>query len=148
MASVTQSDGKFPAHSQVEQVVLPHIWSLSDNAIKIVTTCLMIFDGLLSSALFILAYWLRHPAEPPFLPGKWQIGPIVSHIGFHPGFGPYLSVLYFVPFIQIVTFSYRGLYRVRGEFSFLDDFINIFKAISTGMLLTTMIAFFYRGGFE
>src|SRR5262245_21871967 len=144
MASVSQPDGKSlqPPHSEVQQVVLPHLWSLSETAIKIITICLVVFDGLLSSALFILAYWLRHPAEPPFLAGNWQLGPFVFHIGFHPGFAPYLSVLYFIPFIQLATFGYRGLYRVRGEFSFLEDFINILKAVTTGLLLTTMIAFF------
>jgi exopolysaccharide biosynthesis polyprenyl glycosylphosphotransferase len=135
MASVTQSDGK-----SIEQVALPHLWTLSDTAIKIITISLVVFEGLLSSALFILAYWMRHPSEPPFV-GKW-------HLAFHPSFAPYLSVLYFVPFIQVAASSYRGLYRVRGEFSFIEDFINIFKATSTGFLLTTLIAFFYRGGFE
>src|SRR5262245_65103978 len=66
---------------------------------------------------------------------------------FPPSFYPYLSVLYFTPLIQVGAFGYRGLYRVRGEFSFSDDFINIFKAISIGALLVTVIAFFYRGGF-
>ena len=34
--------------------------------------------------------------------------------GFEAHYAPYLSVLYFVPLIQAVTFWHRGLYRVRG----------------------------------
>jgi hypothetical protein len=152
MSSVTRPDTKaiHPPHSEVEQVALPHLWPLGDSAIKIITVCLAVFEGLLAAALFILAYWMRHSNETPFLAGEWQIGlfEVSLPYDFHPTFAPYLSVLYFVPFIQIATFGYRGMYRLRGEFSFLEDFINIFKAISIGFLMTTMIAFFFRGGFE
>jgi exopolysaccharide biosynthesis polyprenyl glycosylphosphotransferase len=152
MSSVTRPDTKtiHPPHSEVEQVALPQLWPLGDSAIKIITACLVVFEGLLAAALFMFAYWMRHPDETLFLAGQWRIGPfeVPFPFDFHPTFAPYLSVLYFVPLIQIATFGYRGLYRLRGEFSFIEDFINIFKAISIGLLLTTMIAFFYRGGFE
>ena len=125
---------------------LPHLLPLSEHTIKIITAGLVIFDGLLAAALFILAYWLRHPSESPFVFARSLAG-ISLPLGFHPRFDPYLSVLYFVPFIQIASFWYRGLYRVRGEFSFSEDFINIFKAVSIGSLLVAVIAFFYRGGY-
>jgi exopolysaccharide biosynthesis polyprenyl glycosylphosphotransferase len=122
---------------------------LSEHAIKIITAGLVVFDGLLAGILFILAYWIRHPEKPIFLTVEKSLGAIGLSLpyGFHSSFDPYLSVIYFVPLIQIATFWYRGLYRVRGEFSFSEDFINIFKAISIGALLVTVIAFFYRGGF-
>jgi exopolysaccharide biosynthesis polyprenyl glycosylphosphotransferase len=37
---------------------------------------------------------------------------------------------------------------VRGEFSFVDDAIRIFKATGIGTLLIVAVAFLYRGGFE
>ncbi|MDX2033865.1 MAG: sugar transferase [Blastocatellia bacterium] len=127
---------------------MPHLLPLSDHSIKIITALLVFFDGVLSAGLFVVGYLLRHPekrvfADAPDGPAAFPWLPP----GFHADFDPYLSVLYFVPWIQIACFWYRGLYRVRGEFSFSEDFINIFKAISTGALLVTVIAFFYRGGF-
>ncbi len=155
MSSLTRSNSKaFPAnHSDVYSkarerpriLLLP----LSDHAIKIITAALVIFDGLLAALLFIFAYWIRHPEKTIFLTVEQSLGFVALRLpyNFHPDFDPYLSVLYFVPLIQIATFWYRGLYRVRGEFSFSEDFINIFKAVSIGALIATVIAFFYRGGF-
>ena len=139
MSLLSQSNSKTirAAREAAHSPALPHLLPLSDHAIKFITALLVLFDGALAAGLFIAAYLLRHPGARVF----GETG------GFHPDFDPYLSVLYFVPGIQIASFWYRGLYRVRGEFSFSEDFINIFKAISTGALLVTVIAFFYRGGF-
>jgi exopolysaccharide biosynthesis polyprenyl glycosylphosphotransferase len=151
MSLITQSNGKaFPAsRTTLHQTTLPQLWPLSEHAIKIITVGMVIFDGLLAAILFILAYWLRHLDEPPFIFAQWHVGPFLISLpnAFHPHFAPYLSVLYFIPLIQIAMFGQRGLYRIRGEFSFSEDFINIFKAISIGSLMLTFIAFFYRGGF-
>src|SRR5262245_31749872 len=124
-------------------------WPLSEYLIKVISVGLVVFDGALAVLLFILAYWLRNPEEPIFTFSRIDLGLLSLSLpyAFHPSFDPYLSVLYFTPLIQAGAFGYRGLYRVRGEFSFSDDFINIFKAISIGALLVTVIAFFYRGGF-
>jgi exopolysaccharide biosynthesis polyprenyl glycosylphosphotransferase len=151
MSLITQSNSRaVPAsHINVHRKTLPRLWPLSEHAIKIITVGLMIFDGLLAGMIFILAFWVRHPGEPPFILAQQHIGPLAVTLpsAFHPRFAPYLSVLYFIPFIQIAMFHQRGLYRVRGEFSFSEDFINIFKAISIGSLIITFIAFFYRGGY-
>ncbi len=151
MSLITQSNSKaFPGSNvNARRKTLPQLWPLSEHAIKIITIGLVIFDGLLAAMLFILAFWIRHPSEPLFIFAQQHLGPLVlsAPSAFHPRFAPYLSVLYFIPFIQIAMFGQRGLYRVRGEFSFSEDFINIFKAISIGSLLLTFIAFFYRGGF-
>jgi exopolysaccharide biosynthesis polyprenyl glycosylphosphotransferase len=133
----------------VRRPVFTQILPFSEHAIKLITSGLIIFESLLAAALFVLAYWLRHPEETLFLWAERQIGTIVVSLpyAFPPKFAPYLSVLYFVPLIHVLTFWYRGLYRVRGEFSFTEDFIQIFKAVSIGALLVTVLAFFYRGGF-
>lgn len=118
-------------------------FSLSDHAIKIIIAALVVVDGVVAAALFVLAYWLRQH-DYVFLATARQLGPLTISlpVGFHSGFRPYLSVLYFVPFVQIATFWYRGLYTLRGEFSLAEDFINIFKAVSIGSLLITVLAFF------
>ena len=133
-----------------ELVSLPEsswrLFPLTEPSIKLITIGLVLFDGLLAMALFVLAYWLRHPGHQVWFEAQHPWLPFLPY-SFHYEFGPYLSVLYFVPFIQVALFWYRGLYRVRGEFSFSDDVINIFKAHSVGALLVTVSAFFYRGGF-
>ncbi len=119
---------------------------LTEHTIKLITLGAVLFDGLLAAGLFVAAYWLRHPDKTLFIETKSPLLPWLPYT-FHYEFWPYLSVLYFVPLIQAACFGYRGLYRLRGEFSFSDDFINIFKAASIGALLVTVTAFFYRGGF-
>src|SRR5262245_1650680 len=155
MSSITQSGSKtFATKKSEPRITAPPryrllIWPLSEHAIKIITAGLVIFDGALAALLFILAYLLRNSAETIFITAQKDFGLLSLSLpyAFHPRFDPYLSVIYFVPLIQIATFWYRGLYRIRGEFSFSEDFINVFKAISIGALLVTVIAFFYRGGF-
>src|SRR5262247_2619715 len=154
MASLMQSDSNTLTTEKSEaKVTVPRdrllTWPLSEYLIKVISVGLVVFDGALAVLLFILAYWLRNPEEPIFSFSRIDLGLLSLSLpyAFHPSFDPYLSVLYFTPLIQVSAFGYRGLYRVRGEFSFSDDFINIFKAISIGALLVTVIAFFYRGGF-
>src|SRR5262247_816612 len=154
MASLMQSDSNTLTTEKSEaKVTVPHdrllTWPLTEHLIKVISVGLIVFDGALAVLLFILAYWLRNPEEPIFIFSRIDFGLLSLSLpyAFHPSFDPYLSVLYFTPLIQVAAFGYRGLYRVRGEFSFSDDFINIFKAISIGALLVTVIAFFYRGGF-
>lgn len=148
MSSLSSSNSK-AIKTDAHRQALPHILPLGEYSIKAITGLLVIFDGMLAGVLFMLAFWLRHPEKSFLLWAEWHIGSLELRLpnGFQPHYAPYLSVLYFVPVIQVITFWYRGLYRVRGEFSFSEDFINIFKAISIGALLVTMLAFFYRGGF-
>ena len=63
-------------------------------------------------------------------------------------FAPYGALLVFVVAIRLLSFRYYDLYRVRGEFSFVDDGIRIFKAAAIGSLLIVAAAFLYRGGFQ
>src|SRR5499426_132735 len=154
MASLMQSDSNtLKAEKSEARITAPKhrllTWPPGEHLIKVISVGLVVFDGALAVLLFIIAYWLRNPEEPIFIFSRIDLGflPLSLPSAFHPSFDPYLSVLYFTPLIQVGAFGYRGLYRVRGEFSFSDDFINIFKAISIGALLVTVIAFFYRGGF-
>src|SRR5215813_55511 len=108
MSSLLQSNSKpFPtAKAEPRHSALPHLLPLSEHTIKLITTGLVIFDGLLTSVLFILAYLLRHLGEPLILFDQNHFS-LELLSGTHPRFGPYLSVLYFVPLIQIATFWYH-----------------------------------------
>lgn len=63
-------------------------------------------------------------------------------------FEPYASLLLFVILIRLLALRYYDLYRLRGEFSFVDDALRIFKATAIGSLLIVAAAFLYRGGFR
>jgi len=63
-------------------------------------------------------------------------------------FAPYGALLIFVILIRLLTYHYYGLYRLRGEFSLVEDSVKIFKATAIGSLLIVAAAFLYRGGFQ
>ena len=61
-------------------------------------------------------------------------------------FAPYAVLLPFIIPIRLLLLRYYDLYRVRGEFSFVEDMARIFKAAAIGSLLIVAAAFMYRGG--
>lgn len=92
---------------------------------------LVIVDALAAALSFMLAFYVRERVSV-----------------FAPAFAPYGALLLFVVIIRLLSFRYCDLYRVRGEFSFVDDAIRIFKATAIGSLLIVAAAFLYRGGFQ
>ncbi|HEX5964968.1 MAG TPA: sugar transferase [Pyrinomonadaceae bacterium] len=100
---------------------------------------LVVADSLASAISFILAFTLREGVSA-FAPGSW--------VAWSEDFAPYGALLLFVVAIRLLAFRYCDLYRVRGEFSFVDDWMRIFKATAIGSLLIVAAAFLYRGGFE
>ncbi len=97
-------------------------------AVKI---ALVIADALIAVSSFMLAFYVREGVS------VWSAR-----------FAPYAALLMFVVAIRLLSFRYCDLYRVRGEFSFVDDGIRIFKAAAIGSLLIVAVAFLYRGGFQ
>jgi len=103
---------------------------------------LALVDFIASALVFILAFRMRqdahvfHWAESQFLP-----------VGFHLEFEPYLPLLLFAPVVKIFCLRRIGLYRLRGEFAFSDDFIRILKASTQAFLVMVLIAFLFRQGF-
>src|SRR5688572_15134260 len=96
-------------------------------------------DAFAAALSFIFAFMLREGGSAFATSGglKWS-----------EAFEPYGALLLFVVAIRLLSFRYCDLYRVRGEFSFVDDAIRIFKATAIGSLLIVAAAFLYRGGFE
>jgi exopolysaccharide biosynthesis polyprenyl glycosylphosphotransferase len=104
-----------------------------------VKVALVISDALSAALSFMLAFYVRERA-PVFAAG--------GGLAWSDRFAPYGALLLFVVFIRLLSFRYCNLYRVRGEFSFVDDGIRIFKATAIGSLLIVAAAFLYRGGFQ
>lgn len=100
---------------------------------------LVIADAIAAAISFILAFTLREGVSA-FATD--------SRFAWSEDFAPYGALMLFVVAIRLAAFRYCGLYRVRGEFSFVDDGIRIFKATAVGSLLIVAAAFLYRGGFE
>jgi exopolysaccharide biosynthesis polyprenyl glycosylphosphotransferase len=98
---------------------------------------LVITDAFAAALSFMLAFYTREGASI-----------FASGGGFSNQFAPYGALLVFVVAIRLLSFRYCNLYRVRGEFSFVDDSIRVFKATAIGSLLIVAAAFLYRGGFE
>ena len=100
---------------------------------------LVVADAFAAAFSFILAFMLRHDVPAFAADGR---------LGWSEAFAPYGALMLFVVAIRLLSFRYCDLYRVRGEFSFVDDSIRIFKATAIGSLLIVAAAFLYRGGFE
>jgi len=104
-----------------------------------VKVALVIADALAAALSFILAFTIREGVSA-FAAG--------TRFAWSEDFAPYGALMLFVVGIRLLTFRYCDLYRVRGEFSFVDDGMRIFKATAIGSLLIVAAAFLYRGGFE
>src|ERR1043166_6377416 len=107
--------------------------------VPLVKLCLIGGDMVLAIASFVAAFYLRHyhPVFPTAATGffKWSRA-----------FAPYAVLLPLVIPIRLLLLRYYDLYRVRGEFSFVDDIARVFKATAIASLLIVAAAFMYRGG--
>jgi exopolysaccharide biosynthesis polyprenyl glycosylphosphotransferase len=107
--------------------------------IPTVKALLVVTDALAAAGSFMLAFYLREGFSAVAGDGS---------LAWSNQFAPYGALLLFVVGIRLLCFRYCDLYRLRGEFSFVDDSIRIFKATAIGSLLIVAAAFLYRGGFE
>lgn len=133
---------------RVEQIkkatVQPNIARASSRAptwvIPTIKLGLFATDCLIAAAAFVAAYYLRE--------GGPLVQPTVGGIAWSTRFAPYAVLLFFVVLIRVLAFLYYDLYRLRGEFSFFDDGLRVFKSTAIGSLLIVAAAFLYRGGFH
>ncbi|MGI9065421.1 MAG: sugar transferase [Pyrinomonadaceae bacterium] len=118
------------AHSRAPQWVIPTV-----------KTALVVADALIAATSFAAAFYIREGA-----PVFHQSGG--AGFAWSPGFAPYGALMLFVVPIRVLAMRYHNLYRLRGEFSFVDDGFRVFKATAIGSLLIVAAAFLYRGGFN
>jgi exopolysaccharide biosynthesis polyprenyl glycosylphosphotransferase len=104
---------------------------------------IILLDALISSGAFLLAYWVRFKT-PVFV---WPPGEFLP-VDVTNSFRPYLAVLLIVPLVRVLALHYYGLYRLRGEFSYLADAGALLKAVTVGSLVIVFLALLYHGGFQ
>jgi exopolysaccharide biosynthesis polyprenyl glycosylphosphotransferase len=99
---------------------------------------LVLSDAVCAALSFVIAFSYREGLSPFGPSGLFH---------FNEAFAPYGSLLLVVICIRLLTLRHFDLYRLRGEFSSVDDSIKIFKATAIGSLLIIAAAFLYRGGY-
>jgi len=107
--------------------------------VPLVKTVLAVTDVVLTVVSFMLAFYLRHHDliihRTPS--GDWT---------WSREFAPYVLLLPLVIPIRLLLLRYYDLYRIRGEFSFVEDLARVFRATAIGSLLIVAATFMYRGG--
>jgi exopolysaccharide biosynthesis polyprenyl glycosylphosphotransferase len=107
-----------------------------------VKAALVLADATLAVACFCVAYALREGG------GLLLDFSLARGFVWERHFEPYAALLWFVVLVRLVSNAYYDLYRLRGEFSYLDECVRVFRAAAVGSLLIVAWAFLYRGGFE
>jgi exopolysaccharide biosynthesis polyprenyl glycosylphosphotransferase len=107
--------------------------------VPLVKTLLAFTDITLATLSFTIAFYLRHGEAilQRTAPGSLM---------WARGFAPYAVLLPLVIPIRLLLLRYYDLYRLRGEFSFVEDMARIFRATAIGSLLIVAATFMYRGG--
>lgn len=94
-------------------------------------------DALLAFLCFTSAFALRE-GKPIFSETAWA---------WSKDFVPYAGVVFFIIPIQLAMLIYQRAYRLQGAFSYVAEFIKVFKAVSVASLLTIAFTFLFRGGY-
>ncbi len=111
-------------------------------AMPLVKASLIAADVCIAAGAFLAAYTLREGGVHLI---RFTLG---EGFVWSPEFEPYAVLLLFVLPIRLLALAYYNLYRLRGEFSYVEDAARVFKATSVGSLLIVAAAFLYRGGYE
>lgn len=120
---------------EIPLVPKPHrvpVWVM-----PLVKSGIILFDAVLAFLCFVTAFYLRE-GNAVFSQATWI---------WSKEFLPYAGILFFVIPIRVVMLAYQRVFNFQGAFSYVAEFIKIFKAISIGSLLTITFAFLFRGGF-
>lgn len=95
----------------------------------------LVTDILVVEFSMLLAYWLRF------------YSPLVAWFPVTKGFPPfqaYLEASILVMIVWIFIFQQFGMYHLRRNVTPVDEFSQIIKAVSLGMLIMMSLSFFYR----
>ncbi|MCA1566479.1 MAG: sugar transferase [Acidobacteria bacterium] len=105
-----------------------------------VKVALVAADAVVAAATFLAAFYLREGAH---VVAEWDAA---GRVVWSAEFAPYAAVLLFVVPVRVLAHAYYDLYKLRGEFSYVDDMMRVFKATAVASLLIVAVAFLYRGG--
>jgi exopolysaccharide biosynthesis polyprenyl glycosylphosphotransferase len=107
--------------------------------VPLVKLALVFSDATFVFLCFFAAFYVRHYQSIIHRSAG-------GSLGWSREFAPYAVLLPLIIPIRLLSLRYYGLYRVRGEFSFVDDAARVFKATAISSLLIVAAAFMYRGG--
>src|SRR5256714_11969597 len=107
--------------------------------VPLVKLALVLSDATLTFLCFVGAFYVRHYQSIIHRAAS-------GSLSWSRDFAPYAVLLPLVIPIRLLLLRYYDLYRVRGEFSFVDDVACVFKATAIASLLIVAAAFMYRGG--
>src|ERR1700730_5409822 len=107
--------------------------------VPLVKSLLVFWNITLATVSFVLAFYMRHQEVIFYRTAQ-------GSLTWARGFAPYAVLLPLVIPIRLLLLRYYDLYRVRGEFSFVEDMARVFKATAIGSLLIVAATFMYRGG--
>src|SRR4051794_41010290 len=110
--------------------------------VPLVKAALALADAGVAAGCFCAAYAVREGG------GLLAGFSLARGFAWETQFEPYASLLWFVVLVRLVSNAYYDLYRLRSEFSYLDECVRVFRATAVGSLLIVAWAFLYRGGFE
>lgn len=127
----------------VAPVALSRRLKLEAYLLPLCTALILLFDIAISMGSFVLAYYLREQEAVFFRPAGALLPVDITW-----NFRPYFGLLLFVPIVRMFALRHYDLYRLRGEFSLLQDLHNLLKATLVSSLVITSIVFLYRGGLE
>ncbi|MBI5472870.1 MAG: undecaprenyl-phosphate glucose phosphotransferase [Ignavibacteriae bacterium] len=96
----------------------------------------VVSDAIAIELAFLFSYWLRFQSTLVDYLGVKEIG--------GPPFSGYLFGSFFVTFVWLLLLKSRKMYGIRRNVTLSDEFINIVRVVSWGMLIVMSAAFFYR----
>lgn len=104
---------------------------------KVATIVWTLVDVLLINVAFILAYWVRYDlqlfrAVDPANDVPYQV---------------YLPFAGIFTLLLILAYRQQGIYRLRRQISWFDEFYAIINGTATGTIITIVFIFLYRSSF-
>lgn len=104
---------------------------------KIATTVWILVDVFLINIAFVLAYWVRYDlqlfkAVDPAYDVPYQV---------------YLPFVGLFTLLLILTYRQQGVYRLRHQISWFDEFFAIINGTTTGIVIMIVFIFIYRPAF-
>jgi len=97
----------------------------------------MLTDIVLINLAFIAAYWVRYDL---------QLFRAVDP-AFDVAYAVYLPFVALFTVLLILVYRQQGVYRLRREISWIDEFYAILNGTATGTIITIVIVFLYRAAF-